>query len=81
MEKNLKKVLDTVYLVGNMRQSISSLAEWTKLPPELVKILVKELETMGFIKSEGELNGEQIYRFQPKALRYASRLLLKRGLI
>lgn len=57
------RVLDQALLVGNMKQTIGMLAESTALHEKTVEKVVREFVAKGWMKEEGDLEGEVAFCF------------------
>lgn len=58
------KVLDQSLIVGNMEQTISTLAESTNLSFKTVLTVVEKLRQLGFMSATRKIGNAQAYRFE-----------------
>jgi hypothetical protein len=57
------RLLDQALIVGNMEQTISSLAESTNQSYKTTKAAIEKLEKMGFVAQTRKIGNAQAYRF------------------
>jgi DNA-binding transcriptional regulator GbsR (MarR family) len=58
------KVIDQSLIVGNMEQTISTLAELTNLSYKTVLTAVKKLEELSLMKTTRKIGNAQAYKFE-----------------